>query len=345
VRARSASLAAFLLVGWTTRAASADETGEVGLSVEAPPSSECVTAEALRADVQDRVGSVRVTGSPAADRRIDVRIAALPRAFSATIRAVDVQGRTLGERYLSSAGLDCRALDRPLLLVISTLIGITGEEAPSRGAEEEPEEREWPARPLAPEDPAADTDTSAVVPAAPPAPAEPFRFGLSLTGGAQTAFLPGVTPLGSLRFLARRGWLEFRIGVGATPSAVRDLGGSARATFRGLFGDADVCALTSATSGTEFAFCAGVRAGAVHGKTTGLYENADTVRPFAQVTPRASFRAALAKHHALVFELGGAIPLFPQTYVFVEADGLTHRVHAVDLGVFAEAGWIWRFSS
>jgi len=345
VYARSAGLVAALLAVTIARTGIADDVREVGVFVAAPPASGCLAAERLRVAVQERVGAVWVTDSPDADTRIDVRIVRRSRAFSATIRASDEAGRVLGERSLASESLDCSELERPLLLVVSTLIGIAQEDqgaTPSARKEPERSHREQPPK----EDPAVDAGPAVVrATADASAPAVPFRFGLALTGGAQTSLLPGVAPLGELRFLARRGWLELRMGVGAAPFGERDLGGAAQARFGALFGDVDACGSTPLTSGSELAFCTGIRGGALRGQSTGLYDNADTVRPFAQLTLRASLQAALSRQHALAFELGGAIPVLPQTYTFVEADGEVHRIHTVELGVFVEAGWVWRFSS
>jgi hypothetical protein len=233
------------------------------------------------------------------------------------------------------------------VLVISTMVGMARDEpVPDAAARKKDDERlEGPARKPS-EEPEPDAGPSPLpAPRSPASPTEPIHLGVAVSGGIQSGLFPGVSPLLSVRLVARHRWLALRVGAAGTPWAERDLGGHAGATFRGLFGDVDLCASTSASPSTEFAFCGGARAGAIHARTTGLYEDVTTVRPFVEMTLGTIFQVALARHHAVLLELGGTLPLLPQRFVFVEADGETRPIHAINVGVSAEMGWLWRFGS
>ena len=307
------------------------------LTVVAPPGADCVTPERLRGLVHDRVGSVVLSDAWFADRHVDVRIVVYGRGFSAAIRAVDEEGRTLGERSVSTDEPRCGALERPLVLVISTLIGMDEDSARS-AVERRP-------APVAPR-PTEKNHAARPAPATnPPSPSEPFRLALAVGGGAESGLLPGLAPFGTLRLLARRSFYELRLGVGVAPWAARDLGEAAHATFRSLFGNLDVCAVTSAGAAGDFAFCGGLRAGALRAETTGLYENVTSTRPFAEVTLGANLTWPLTVRQALILEVGGAVPVVPQRYVFVDSDAAEHPIHTVELGLFGEIGWVLRFAS
>src|SRR5690242_11997532 len=104
------------------RGAGAQPASEVRLTVVAPPGADCITPERLRALVHERVGSAVLSGAWFAENHVDVSIVAQSRGFFATIRAVDDDGHAIGERSVSSEGAECNALERPLVLVLSTLI-------------------------------------------------------------------------------------------------------------------------------------------------------------------------------------------------------------------------------
>ena len=331
--------------------ARAEPARDVVVEVHAPPDADCVTAERLRAQVEERVGSIVFLDAQYAERHVDVRIAAGKGAgFSAAILLRDAQGRSLGERDVHSDSTSCGELEPSLVLVISTLIGMAQDTPPVavvKTDQPQPDEVQAPAddtsaEPNAVREPAAPvpTFTSSLAPAQ-----RGFRFGLALLGELHSGLLPGVTPVASLALFARRDWLELRFAVNAAPWSARDLGGAAETNFRALLGYLDLCGVAVTSASGDVAFCAGAQAGAIRAESTGLYENKTTVRPVMQLTLRASLQVPVLQKHALLFGVGAGLPVVSQTYRFVERDEEERRIHAVELGLFAEIGWLWQLSS
>jgi hypothetical protein len=340
-----------LLVAPWPEIARAGDRSEVTLSLVAPAHSDCLTAEALRRAVQERVGPVVLEESRRAETRVDVRITAQKRGYVASIRASDAGGRSLGERALATSSEaapgTCAALERPLVFVISTLIGKTSGPMGRESAEPvsvavPPGEPGAPAAPGVP--PAADV-LAAVTQQTASAPGPRVRFGLALGGGIQTGLVPGVAPSATARFLMSRGALRLRLGLGTVPWAERDLGGSARATFRSAFADLDLCALAALAPRAALALCAGVIAGGVHAETTGLYQNAAVLRPFVRCAASVSLELPITKMQALSVEAGGTLPLLSGAYVFSETGEHIRDIHGAQAGLLAEVAWVVHFSS
>lgn len=105
----------------TTSHATADPTAR--LEVEYGPSAErCPSAKQLRDAVAERLGSDRLI-SPAPSTVIHVRFSHdEPRAWSATIRAVSADGRSLGRRALASKARTCDELGSDVALALAVAL-------------------------------------------------------------------------------------------------------------------------------------------------------------------------------------------------------------------------------
>ncbi len=80
----------------------------------------CIDGETLRAAVERSLGHALARGT-ASVRTIEGRVTRDGDGFRATLVVRDEAGASLGERVLHEAG-DCRALDEPLVLVISLIV-------------------------------------------------------------------------------------------------------------------------------------------------------------------------------------------------------------------------------
>jgi hypothetical protein len=356
-----AARCALMLVLMPRPTVRAEPTRDWGMDVYAPESLRCVTADRLRAAIEERVGAKVFLDASHATHRASVRVTARhDHDLSAVIHLTDHRGQSLGERKVHSSGGSCGELARSLVLVISTLIGIEREPPVAPHAPElatsgtatppQPTAERMPARtsvspPLQPRGAPERRRLSAASGPLPTKAREPIRLGLSLLAEGQSGLLPGFAPLGSLGVLARYRWLELRLTLSGAPWAARELGGDAHASFGALLGRADFCGIPWAGSIFDLALCTGAQAGAIRAESRGLQENATTVRPVALLTVRASVAMRVLAKHAVLIGFGGALPVLSQNYRFLERGGTQRSIHRVELGLFAEIGWLFRFAS
>jgi hypothetical protein len=328
------------------------------LDVYAPEVASCVTAESLRAQIQERVGSSGLLDTQEVDHRVIVRTAAHKgHDFSVVISLTDVLRGNLGEREVHIESGSCSELTRSLVLVISTMMSIE-RDGPAAMAPVDSGARGVPATPSAERARAAKPRDGLIPPPVTPplrslaADSRPpkhsrgsLRMGLSLLAEAHTGLLPGLVPLSAWGLFARHDWIEVRLTVSAAPWAVRALGRDARATFQALLGRADLCGVPFAGHTFDLSLCAGAEAGAIRAVSRGLHENATTLRPVAQLALRASVEIALLPKHALLLNLGATLPIVSQTYRVVEEGEARRSIHRVEPGVVAEIGWLICFWS
>lgn len=133
---------------------------------------ECITAGALAKAVEARLGRSVFVSPAAAEFTLEARIEGAPSRWSASITVQDREGHRIGQRELTSAESDCRALDPSLSLMLALAIDpnatlVTGaslEPLPRPAPALEPIERHpavFAPRPVAP-----DVDTAPSVPSA-----------------------------------------------------------------------------------------------------------------------------------------------------------------------------------
>jgi hypothetical protein len=306
----------------------------------------CSSAPALQDAIEARVGGLVFTDDPRAARRIRVQvIEPVPSApgsapdsaleWSAVIAMRDARDRVVGERRVSAVGASCAALDEALIVVITTMIGIAdptasvAPPAPLPEPEPKPEGKKPPA------------------PAVPEPEAEPLRsdIHLALVARAELGFLPGLAPGAALAVGFDLGAAVLSIGGSFLPYAQEDLGTGARAHFMSGTGEASLCLEAGHPFGASFDFCAGVEAGVISARTTGLYAGAARVDPVVRANIGARLRAPLSPDLGLLVSLQAAAPLAFPRYFFIEAGGARRYYHAVELGIATQIGIYWIFSS
>jgi hypothetical protein len=332
----------------TPRLGLAQPARDVALSVQATPEGACIDAERLRALVESRIGSSVFSDAENARRFIDVQFHVANDVFSATLVVRDAAGRTLGDREISTQSTTCDSLDPLLVLVISTSIGPV--ELPPTAAKE-------PARPAhrrAQQTRAPDPDEaealgthgiSLALDTNPAALSAPVRFALGLSAQAVSGLLPGIAPSVTVDLLVRYESLELRAKVGATPHIQTDLGGGAQADFLAILGEAQACGIATERTGGPLSFCAGASVGGLSAQTRGLLQNARTLHPVVLLVFSATLQVSIQRQQALLLGGGVNLPLLAPRYYYWESPNERRDLHTVELGAFAEFGWLWRFSS
>jgi hypothetical protein len=107
------------------------------LSLEAPDDAGCGTADALRDDVERRVGEPVFTDQTRATRLLVVHIVRDDQGFHATLQVGTAGSSAIGERAVHSDAASCSEITRALAVVITTYVGVR---APASATFEEPTE-------------------------------------------------------------------------------------------------------------------------------------------------------------------------------------------------------------
>lgn len=330
----------------------AEPARDVALSVHTADASACTAAETLRALVEARIGSAVFSQPRDARRFIEIRIRAASSGigFAATLSLRDAAGRTLGDREVGTQATRCDSLDPMLVLVISTLIGPT--DLPPTAAKD----KARPAQPIRIPVPAPDPqpdeseatgarEVSFIADRRTAQTLAALRFALGLSAHAISGLLPGIAASATIDLLARYQALELRAKVGATPRIPTDLGGGAQADFLAILGEAQACGVATERTGGPLAFCTGVSAGGLSAQTRGLLQNEQTFHAVVLLVFSTTLQLSIFPQQALLLGGGVNLPLLAPHYYYWDRPNERRDFHAVELGAFAEFGWLWHFSS
>jgi hypothetical protein len=319
------------------------------LEIDAPADADCTLAGPLERAIEERVGHLVFLGHADSARRLHLVIARDPaqRVWRAQIAMRDSRGELLGARELAADSARCVDLDEALIVVISTLIGVADQTPATARAQLD--------APL-PKPPERQREATTPTAAAPPTITHQPP-GQSDAAGADTALVATAAvraDLGLMPHLALGPALGFEIDLGALslalgaaflPYATSDLGGGARADFTSLVGDMGACLAAAQPLGATLAFCASVEAGVIAVRTSGLSTPANTSEALVRGLLGTELRAPLAKHFGVLVELAAAIPVFTPRFYFIEDTGARVYYHSLKLGVSAQLGLFWVFSS
>jgi hypothetical protein len=320
------------LLAATPAEAQTEQSMDFALSVRAPDGAGCTPADGLRRAVEEQVGRLVFTDEPRPSRRIDIAVArdATADEWSAAIGMRDDEGRSVGERNIVASGPNCAALDEALIVVLSTLIGI---------AEEKPEVAATEPVPLPVPLPLPDSEQEH------DSGSESVMLAIDVAARGDLGLLPGFAPGAWLSLeLDFSGW-SLLVGGNFWPYASYDLGLGARARFMAAGGELAACVHAVRAQWASFEVCAGAQAGAVIVATSGLADTARRVEPAARVQVGPRVRFALGRQFGLIARVEAAIPLIASHFYLTEADGKPRYYHTVELGLAAQIGAYFAFSS
>jgi hypothetical protein len=244
-------------------AASAGAVEPIRLEVAGDVPDGCPGAEALRAQVEKRLGAGALAGDAARAVRADIR--RTDGALTGTVTLVAPDGRAAGERTLRAAPGECGELVKAMALAISIAadpLQALAEPEPEPPAPPPPEPPPLPVPPPPPEPPP--LAMQAPVPPAPPAPDLEFDVVLALGGAVSLGTAPSMAPGVTLELGARRDWWSVAAEArGDLPAGTDVAGGKVRATL--LAGTLIPCAHAG-----PWAACALASAGVVRGEGVDL---------------------------------------------------------------------------
>jgi hypothetical protein len=322
---------------------------DFSLEIDAPADADCTPARLLERAIEERVGHLVFLGHADSARRLHLVIAPDPaqRVWRAQIAMRDPQGELLGARELAAESARCVDLDEALIVVISTLIGVA-DQTPAR-----------PRAPLAaplpkpPENHSVAPPPTAAAPTTithqPPGQSDATGRDIELvaTAGvrADLGLMPHLAFGPALGFEIDLGALSLALGAVFLPYATSELGGGARADFTSLVGDVGACLAAAQPLGATLAFCASAEAGVIAVSTSGLSAPANRSEALVRGLLGAKLRAPLAEHFGVLVELAAAFPVFTPRFYFIEDTGARVYYHSVKLGVSAQLGLFWVFSS
>ena len=259
----------------------------VELNLERGPGTErCIDAPALERNVETRLQRSVFLNETEPFIRIFLRLSHVnERTWSAELRLVSDDGKSLGERTLVTKAAHCSALDDSLALVVALLV-----DAPlgEREAELAASERSASTpRASDAETNASGMPTTLELPASTVAPREPWQW--RATGGASLALglLPGAGVGVELGVRARpaRGP---ELSVFAQGYARREAssGDGAGAHFDALFVGFEICPLETEVARIRFAACVGQNLGRLHVAAFGYDQNSSATRLLYNVLAR-----------------------------------------------------------
>ena len=223
--------------------------------------------------------------------------------FEARIALLDMDGRTLATRTLTTSG-ECGRLDESVAVVVTLMID---------GVEETPAPLHIPAEPPRP-------------PPAPPAPPpSPFALTFGLGGGVSYGFLPGL----GASFGARGELAVTRlVPIAATlrnhaPSSavVAQAGGR----FSAWTAELAACPAW-ASSRVRLGGCAGLGGGVIEGSYLNLLDGQSHVRPLVLATLLPFAAVRLAGPVWLRAEGGAWVPLLRERWGYIDPSGMFDEV-------------------
>jgi hypothetical protein len=118
----AACLASLIALGPAIGRAATDEPTYALSWSRSDGARECITAGALAKAVEARLGRSVFVSPAAAEFTLEARIEGAPWKWSASITVQDREGHRIGQRELTSAERDCRALDPSLSLMLALAI-------------------------------------------------------------------------------------------------------------------------------------------------------------------------------------------------------------------------------
>ena len=157
--------------------------------------------------------------------------------------------------------------------------------------------------------------------------------------------LPGFAPGAWLSLELDFGGWSLLVGGNFWPYAAYDLGLGARARFMAAGGELVACLHAVRAQWASFEVCAGAQAGAVIVATSGLADNARRVEPAARVQVGPGYGSRWAPKFGLIARVEAAIPLVASRFYLIEANGAPRYYHTVELGLAAQIGAYFVFSS
>jgi hypothetical protein len=308
--ARSCALLSALaasVVASAARAAPTTVASPVDLTWNAPAG--CPTAVDVSRELERlvRVPSARTLPYLTVDGRVE------PRGERWLLHLRTVRDGVEGERELEAES--CASLARAATLVVALALGVGSDQGESAAAPPPPEEpRARPAPrarvadappppPVAPAPPAAPLAPSpslavpvAVVVAPPPAPRAPFTWRVSVDGRAARGPLPGASFGGDLGVDGVRGRLMASLRLETwIPEDEATAAPGVRARFSGVGGELAGCAIPARAGRFALATCAGARAGALHGASSGALADGAATAPWYAVVPALRTRTRVAR--------------------------------------------------
>ena len=334
--------------------AQAQATLDFALEIDAPAQASCTPAEPLQRAIEERVGRLVFLDAAEPSRRIRVSITPelVQRTWSARIAMRTERDEVVGERRITTKGTQCSELDEALIVVISTLIGIADSTPPRRSVKASAEHA---ARDLhsAAHAPNTQHAAAAAVPATRsafdehPANLTPSQLEvLAVVGGrAEIGLLPGLAPGAVVDMGLDFGTWALVIGATFLPRVSQDLDGGAQARFISVFGDVRLCWDAARPFGAALSFCASAEAGVIAVSTTGLDTAANRLEPVLRGLIGPRLRVPVRAGFGFFAGFDGVVPGVLSRFYFLEASGEPHYYHSVKLGVSAQIGVSWLFSS
>lgn len=286
---------------------------------------ECATGAMLAKQVEAKLGRAVFVSPSSAELSIEGRIDRTEPGWSANIAVYDRDGNAHGQRDLSSAEKDCRALDRAITLMLALTVD-------PRAAIHDDEASEPPAPPVAasPTPPAAPPSNPGPSPpiendhSASPAPPTGDRPRAHVEAGSRLAFgllpttaVPGFVAAATLP-LGRQ--LGARVGATAWPPS-RASAGEAGAFFSLFTATFAVCQRNETTN-AQILFCTGLEPGLLAEAGYGF-----TARTRAEVTPvlmlTTGARGAIRLTGPLWAQIGGdvVVPLVRNQFYYLQSSG------------------------
>ena len=307
----------------------------------------CIGTQALARKVEERLGRAVFVSPAAAELSLEGRIERTPGGWSAVIAVHGHDGERLGQRELSSAEQDCRALDRPLSLMLALTIDpraaldepVSGQgdvtPAPVPTSFEPPVSQQVPR-------PAADRTQEPSPPPPRPTSAAPhmeiavrFAFGILPKAAVPGGHAAAVVPI-------HGNWVA-RLGATAWPPA-RAIA-EEKGAFFSLFSATIALCQRHVGASTLFLVCAGAEPGVLAQAPYGF-----NLRARAAVDATLMFttggRAAVRLWGPLWGQIGGdvLVPIIRDQFYYTRSDGTTSDVFRLaPVGASADGGLLLAF--
>jgi hypothetical protein len=329
-------------------AAAASERPSYALSwSRAEEARACIGDQALARKVEERLGRAVFVSPAAAELSLEGRIERTPGGWSAVISVYDHDGQRLGQRELSSGEQDCRALDRPLSLMLALTIdpgAALAEPDSGRGdvsPAPAPTSFEPPVSQQAPRPAADPTQEPYPRPPRPTSAAPHVEIAVRLAFGIlPQAAVPGghaaaVVPI-------HGNWVA-RIGATAWPPAraIAEEGGA----FFSLFSATVAACQRQVGASTLFLMCAGAEPGVLAQAPYGFNRRSRAAFD-ATLIIAAGGRAAIRLWGPLWGQIGGdvLVPIIRDQFYYSRSDETTSDVFRMaPVGAAADGGLLLAF--
>jgi hypothetical protein len=330
------------------------------LRVLAPSDNDCTSAATLTTRVASRLSEKKASSQPAPVVDVAFARAASGIGWSAVVRAAPLMGENqpglnAGERRIDSSSERCGDLDEALVIVLVTFIGVAGPDtkAADRRASEQPsDDLTDPAKP--PSQPLAlpshteikqSSPQRAQEDRAPPRARVRFTWGLGASAAAATGQLPGFSWGLTTSAIGQWRALTLVLAAQAFPKSVQALGGGAEARFAALLALTRVCGSVLQTAWIQLAPCAGLRAGTLFERTSGLSHSVAAWVPSVAGELGAHLSGPLFSRLAWNLAVAAVLPIQRVRFVIDESGPDRRTYHRVQPGLLLELGVIFRLPS